>query len=306
MRAVRVLGTCVWIVSAMYLAADTTNAVIRSALRPARSSAALRDGPPRYARPEADVRPLSYFFDPIVRENVFLHGEPVPGEEVASTVEASSPEDTCTLPVQVLGAVVAPNSPQLSVVSLRETGGKKKLHVVQVGERALDQATLVRVETPFVEGKLRKQTIAVFERDDLTRFACRTGEAATSVSASLPAGMPTGAGIQRLSDTEYEIPQAEIDAVMNGGLATLATTVRVIPYFEAGKSSGFKLYSIKPGTLLSKMGLSNGDVLKKVNGYDISSPEKALEVYGILKSERNVTVDLTRGGKPRTIRYSIR
>ena len=64
--------------------------------------------------------------------------------------------------------------------------------------------------------------------------------------------------------------------------------------------------SIKPGSLLSKIGLMNGDVISKVNGYDINSPEKALQVYGLLKNEKNVSVDLTRNGQNKSISYSIR
>ena len=93
---------------------------------------------------------------------------------------------------------------------------------------------------------------------------------------------------------------------MNGGMATMAQDVRIVPYFEGGAPKGFKLYSIKPGSLLSKIGLMNGDVIQKVNGYDISSPEKALQVYGLLKNEKNVAVDLTRNGQNKSISYTVR
>lgn len=290
------------VVFASYLAADSVNAVIAASLAHPGAQAAARPSSP-VPRPS---RPLAYFLDPIVRRNVFRHGETVPGEESAAEPLASQEEEGCTLPIQVLASVVVPRTPQLSLATLLDTA-TKRIFVVQVGERVLDQATLVAVEEPFDETSQRKDSVAFLQRDDGTRLVCRSDDAPAPAvpKGGIPA-VAAGNGVRRVADNQYEIPQAEVDAVMNGGLATVATTVRIVPYFEGGKSAGFKLYSVKAGSLLSKLGLLNGDILRKVNGYEISSPEKALEVYGILKSERNVTLDVTRGGKPQTFQYAIR
>ena len=154
-------------------------------------------------------------------------------------------------------------------------------------------------------------SIAEFKRDNGRTEVCRSDSGATKpvAGAALAPGAgatPTGEGIKRIEDGKYEVAQAEIDAVMNGGLASMAQDVRIVPYFEGGVSKGFKLYSIKPGSLLSKIGMMNGDVISKVNGYDINSPEKALQIYGLLKNEKNVSVDLTRNGQAKSISYSIR
>lgn len=291
------------VVFASYLAADGLNAVIAAKVAlPEGSATAARAGTPG-VRP---ARSLEYFLGPIVRRNIFRHGEPVPGEESAAEPLASQPDEGCALPIQVLASVVVPGAPHLSLATLLDTASKR-IVVIQVGERVLDQATLAGVEEPYDETTLRKDSVAVLQRDDGTRFVCRSDDAPAppATKGGIPA-IAAGAGVRRVAEGQYEIPQAEVDAVMNGGLATIATTVRIVPFFEAGKSAGFKLYSVKAGSLLSKLGLVNGDILRKVNGYEISSPEKALEVYGILKSERNVTLDVTRGGQPRTFQYAIR
>lgn len=304
-RAWWVLPKSAAVVTGSFLVANTVNAVIAHGAGSAAGesvTAATRTVPP------ARQKSLEYFLGPVVRRNIFQHGEPIPGEEAPDPAASAGIEEGCTLPIQVLASVVVRGSPDLSLATLLDTA-TKRIVVVQVGERVGDDATLTEVQEPFDETALRKESVAVFLRDDGARVVCRSDDAPQKAILSGKPGMvaaPTGAGIRRVADNQYEIPQAEIDAVMNGGLATIATTVRVVPYFEAGKSAGFKLYSVKAGSLLSKMGLVNGDVLRKVNGYEISSPEKALEVYGILKSERNVSLDISRGGKPRTLQYSIR
>jgi hypothetical protein len=41
------------------------------------------------------------------------------------------------------------------------------------------------------------------------------------------------------------------------------------------------LFGIRPDTLLGTLGLENGDRLQTINGFDMASPEKALEAYGV-------------------------
>jgi len=111
-------------------------------------------------------------------------------------------------------------------------------------------------------------------------------------------------GITKTGENSYGVARATVDDALNN-LSSLATMARVVPAFEGGKPIGFKLFSIKPGSLYSKIGLQNGDVISKINGYELNSPEKGLEVYGKLKDSQAVTVEVKRRGKPMTLDYAI-
>lgn len=117
-------------------------------------------------------------------------------------------------------------------------------------------------------------------------------------------GKDIGEGIVKKGDNSYGVPRSAVDGALNN-LSELATQARVVPAFEGGKAVGFKLFSIKPGSLYSKIGLQNGDVINRINGYEMSSPEKGLEVYQKLKDSTNITVDVKRRGKPMTLDYAI-
>lgn len=112
-------------------------------------------------------------------------------------------------------------------------------------------------------------------------------------------------GIKAAGKNRWEIEQKSIDTVLNN-LSVLSQDARVVPDFSGGKQRGFKLFSIKPGSVYSKIGVRNGDVLTSVNGYELDSPDKILEVYGKLKDSSQITVDLLRRGKPVSMEYSIR
>jgi general secretion pathway protein C len=111
-------------------------------------------------------------------------------------------------------------------------------------------------------------------------------------------------GIVKTGDNQFGVPRSTVDNALNN-LSELATQARVVPAFEGGKPVGFKLFSIKPGSLYSKIGLQNGDVINRINGYEMSSPEKGLEVYQKLKDSSNITVDIKRRGKAMTLDYTI-
>ncbi|MDY6880460.1 MAG: type II secretion system protein N [Desulfatiglans sp.] len=86
----------------------------------------------------------------------------------------------------------------------------------------------------------------------------------------------------------------------------LLTQVRVRPHFEGGRPDGFSVSQIKRGSIFSKLGLRNGDIIRKIDGRTISGPDDALSLYEKLESGDPVSVELTRRNRPRTIHYKFR
>lgn len=110
--------------------------------------------------------------------------------------------------------------------------------------------------------------------------------------------------IKKTGDSSWSVEQAGVDKAL-GDLSSLATQARIVPAFEGGEAVGFKLFSIRPGSLYSKIGIQNGDVISRINGYEINSPDKALEVYQKMKDAKEITVDMKRRGKPVTLNYNV-
>lgn len=83
-------------------------------------------------------------------------------------------------------------------------------------------------------------------------------------------------------------------------------TLRVVPALEDGRAIGFKLYGIRPQGHYARLGLQNGDTITAVNGFEMSSPEKVLEVYVNARKANKFTVDLLRRGEKLTLEYVIK
>ncbi len=78
---------------------------------------------------------------------------------------------------------------------------------------------------------------------------------------------------------------------------------RVMPHFEAGRINGFRVFALAPGSAWSKSGLRNGDVVRSINGQEISSVQQAYEILSQLKGTAGLRIDVDRGRRRQTITY---
>lgn len=73
---------------------------------------------------------------------------------------------------------------------------------------------------------------------------------------------------------------------------------RIVPVFEQGAAVGFKLFTVRPNSLLARMGLQNGDVVKTLNARSLTAPDAALQAFEAAKGESLIRIGLERQGKP--------
>lgn len=112
-------------------------------------------------------------------------------------------------------------------------------------------------------------------------------------------------GVKKISDGKYMLDQKEVLANTEN-MNQILTQARAVPLVEQGKTTGFKISEIVPGSIYEKIGLVNGDVIQRVNSQDVDDPAKFFQLYEGLKTERNISIDLLRGGQRQTLNYEIR
>jgi general secretion pathway protein C len=111
-------------------------------------------------------------------------------------------------------------------------------------------------------------------------------------------------GIQRVSATEFKIDRGVVDKILENQ-AELMRQARIVPEQENGKMVGIRLFGVRPDTLLGVLGMENGDRLQTINGFDMTSPEKALEAYARLRTADTLTVQVNRRGANTNLDYHI-
>lgn len=104
---------------------------------------------------------------------------------------------------------------------------------------------------------------------------------------------------------EFMVKQWVVDAYSGNvdWMLGLAQTERKTN--AAGATTGWRLHGIDSGSPLFRAGLRSGDVLRKVNGIQIGSPEAIDALVASLAGAKDLTLKYTRSGVIRTHHYSI-
>ena len=111
-------------------------------------------------------------------------------------------------------------------------------------------------------------------------------------------------GARQVSERRYVVARSELNSALTN-LPDLATKARIVPSFKNGVADGFKLFSIVPDSLYAKIGIQNGDVIRRINGYEMNSPDKALEIYQKLRDASRIEIEIERRGETLRNSYSI-
>jgi general secretion pathway protein C len=276
-----------------FLAARTVNLFVEAAILPLPTA----DVPRTSTRPRVTETTPPLNLERIAK----LTGLPVPKEiDVVEppdpVADLNSAPVKSSLHVKLLGTLYA-TRPEFSIASILDVGTQ-------------------HAETYMLGDKIQGAEILEIERERVIIFSSRRrefingdagdGAQVTSVSHN-PAPNPgvTGSGIKALSENEYEVPRSEIDKTLSN-LNDIAMQARIVPAFKDGQAQGFKLFSIRPDSLYTKIGIRNGDVIEKINGYELNSPEKALEIYTKLKEASRIDIEFERNGTKNHKTYTIR
>jgi general secretion pathway protein C len=129
-------------------------------------------------------------------------------------------------------------------------------------------------------------------------------ESAGPTDPPRPARNQSGVAIRKVGSYAYVIDRALVDKVLEEQ-AELMTQARIVPESEGGKVVGIRLFGVHPGSLLASLGFENGDRLERVNGFNMGSPESALEAYARLRTSDWLFVVVSRKGTPTTLTYNI-
>lgn len=114
-----------------------------------------------------------------------------------------------------------------------------------------------------------------------------------------------GKKIAKTGPNEYAIDRSAVERILEAQAELMKQ--RLVPEKEGDRVVGVRVLGIKPGSVLSMLGIENGDRLETINGYEVSDPEKMLEAYARLRTGADkLQVHLTRAGKPQNLDYAIR
>ncbi len=109
--------------------------------------------------------------------------------------------------------------------------------------------------------------------------------------------------IERVGSGQYVVERSAVESILENQ-QLLMRSVRIKPK-RTKQGTRLVLSRVRKGSLLHEIGLRRGDEVESINGYQLASPEKALQAYARLRTADNLSVSLRRNGKPMTLDYRI-
>lgn len=128
--------------------------------------------------------------------------------------------------------------------------------------------------------------------------------ASDTAAASAPTRPPPTRGIRAVGRGVFVVSRRAIDEAIAGPGALMRRTV-ILPESRGGRVVGVRVFGIRRGDLLAALGFASGDVILRVNGVEVASPDRCLEAYARLRAADELTVTFERRGRARSQIYVI-
>ena len=225
-------------------------------------------------------QPLSYY-QPIVERNLFNTNKDAGSKPVSIKVETLKQTE---LKLKLWGTVSGLGGQTYAVI---EEAKSRQQNLYKVGD-AVQNATVKMV---FRE----KVILSVNGQDEVLEIEEIRGRA----SGRRPPQTATNSRRQKIT-----LKRSQIESSVKN-VNELMKQVKIRPHTENGQAAGLMLSSIQRNSIFRRMGLRSGDVITGVNGSSLVSVDDALKIYENMKSSSNMSIEIKRRGRNRTIDYNI-
>jgi general secretion pathway protein C len=263
----------------------------------------------RISGPVAQQAPLTHY-EVINKRNIFNATPPSDTPEPPRPVEPAPPPPevpATPLPLKLVGIMAGKKTQAPRFAIIESTGSPPGQAVYQVGD-SVQQVFIVDILPGCVVlDRGGGQQKLCFEKDAGSAPAPGATPRAAAV-APAPASQPGDAGAADIVRVDTGTWQVRREKLLENfaNVGSLSSQATVTPYFVQGQQLGFRLSRLRTGSVLQQIGLQEGDVLQKVNGLDIHTPQEALQAYQQLQTESTMRLSILRNNSPTTLTYEIR
>jgi len=259
----------------------------------------------------------------ILRRNIFDSAlgdlSSIPSEDWELPMDdlpAGDVKTLCTGDMRVIGTVVIPGDLERSLAAIVGTDKKAGLHyggteVEGSKIRAIESDAVVlqgkgglcRLAMFQVAGAAKKPVFRPAKKADVKK----TPKTRMTPTADRNAGLSESEmaeGIDRVNDSNYNLSRSMLNKVLDNA-GKIIGIAAVSPKIENGESVGMEIRGVRPDTLLTKIGIQNGDILESINGQSLSNPDAALGAYTTLRTADKFNLSVRRGGQSMIINYNL-
>ncbi len=178
--------------------------------------------------------------------------------------------------------------------------------IYRQGDQIPDAGELVKVEKTkaVINHNGTLITLEMPTEDSGTAPAPPMPAPAPIVAAMPPPAAPYHRDVERVGPNQFVVQRSSVERNLQN-MGQLFTQMRAIPDVQNGKTDGFRLSEVVPGSLFSQMGLRDGDVVTAVGGQEMNDPTQAIALLNSLRSASSLSITVMRYGHPVELNYNI-
>jgi len=255
------------------------------------------------------VHPRSYY-DQIAKRDVF---NLVPQEAPAPVVT------TVDLHIKLLGTSQATRERPFAIIE--DQSGEQALYTV--GDEIPGAGRLVSVQKSRILVLAGGQQVALdLPKDEMPSGVESVPSAPSRVGNRKPIRMNPASRVPPTvleKKDENDVPDVDVDeegenhyglkrSELKDALAhstKLFQQIHAIPNIQNGKTNGFTLDEIEPGSVFEDLGLEDGDQLTAIDGRQIENPAEAVGLLSTIQTRSSVDITVMRDGHPVQLHYDI-
>ena len=172
----------------------------------------------------------------------------------------------------------------------------------QLGDQVPDAGELIAIEKAQVVINHDGHLVTLKFPEEL-----QTSDVLTPAAAPTRAARRLGLDryIHRIGPHDFVVNRKAVESHLQD-LRPLLTQIRASPNLENGKTDGYKLSDVQPGSLFADMGLRDGDLVSAVNGQGLNDPAQAILMLNSLRDQSSISVTVQRLGQPVQYNFSVR
>lgn len=223
-----------------------------------------------------------------------LFGEVGAQPHVAAVVEEQAQETTLNL--QLLG-VISASEPAMARAFIMVDGRQQQFAISETlpgpGKVTLSK---VLVDRAIIDNNGRFETLWLYDPNASSALQIPQPAAATPTTSST-VDMRDNAGVTQLAQTYHN------QLYKNPG--SLAEVIQVAPASENGKLIGYRINPGRDPAQFARFGLKPGDIVTAINDVRLDDPQRALELYNLLRTQSEASITVRRGTEEVVLMVSL-
>jgi hypothetical protein len=191
----------------------------------------------------------------------------------------------------VFGAELARCAARVDIISPVEMTPKQALALFVDSLDAVGLKATIKADTIIIKAG----PDSARECNALAPVAAVVAPAAPDPSAAVDADGVDLSGATSIDDTHATVTRALVDR-LRADHSLILKASRIVPWVQDGKLVGFKLYAIRPTSILARVGLANGDSVVGVSGTPAVDADKTAAALEKAARGDQLVLDLVRRG----------